>query len=284
MVSTRLTGRWCQPVNTAADQAGGIHDDETATRLGFDGGTVAGSIHMEQFLPLVLQTFGDAWWRDGVLSLYFRQATTHLQPVRCHLEPAASGQARVWMENEHGDVITEGTANLRDCAVPTALSQRLATLRPAGELRILAAFATGQQATAPARVDAAFVDRQLTVITEPHESFVTTAAFGGRVLPCTQVVRVFDAAEQHLARAAAGPFVGLYGGIEIEFGTGPVLADTDYESVCEVVGLSDSPKTEILWRRSSLFRQGHPVARMLKMDRLMKDSSPLWGHAVPPGR
>jgi hypothetical protein len=275
-MTATITGDWGKPVNTAAHQKGGIHDDATATELGFSGGTVAGSIHLEQFLPLLLEAFGEAWWRQGVLSMYFRQATMDRQPVRCHLALGGDGQARIWMENEDGDLVMEGSASLADCGVPTALSERLKVLRPAGELRILKEFAIGQRVKAPARVGQEFVDGQLRVITESHECFTSPDAFGQRVLPYTQVVRIFDPAEQALAKAAVQPFVGLYGAIEIAFENGPVLAETDYESTCEVVGLSDSPKTEILWRESRLFKDGQPIARMLKMDRLMKNSSPLW--------
>ncbi|HJP49543.1 MAG TPA: hypothetical protein QF611_00785, partial [Pseudomonadales bacterium] len=61
-MQTELIGEWRKPVNTAANQKGGIHDDATATDLGFRGGTVAGSIHMEQFPPLLVELFGDDWW------------------------------------------------------------------------------------------------------------------------------------------------------------------------------------------------------------------------------
>ncbi len=93
----------------------------------------------------------------------------------------------------------------------------------------------------------------------------------------TQIVGAFDPAEQILAKPAKQPFVGLYGGIEIEFINGPVLSETDYDSFGEIVGLSDSPQTEILWREMTLTKDKQPVARMIKMDRLMKNSSPLWG-------
>ena len=275
-MSATLTGRWGTPVNTAAHQRGGIHDDDTATDLGFRGGTVAGSIHMEQFLPLLLETFGDAWWQTGVLSMYFQHATIDRQPVRCHLEPGAQGRARVWMETEGGNQVMEGSANLAECPLPTALAQRLASLRPAGELRILKHFALGQQAQVPSRVAGQFVDRQLQVITESHDRLTDPTTHGRRALSYTQTVRAFDAAEQALAAPAIQPFVGLYGGIEIGYLDGPVLEETDYESSSSVVGLGDSPKTEILWRESRLHKDGRPIARMLKMDRLLKNSSPLW--------
>src|SRR5690554_6362968 len=62
--------------------AGSIHDDDTAQKLGFRDGTVAGSLHMEQFPPLLVETFGEQWLRTGGLSLYFKYATTDGEPVR----------------------------------------------------------------------------------------------------------------------------------------------------------------------------------------------------------
>ena len=271
-----LTGEWGNPVNTAAHQKGGIHDDNTATELGFSGGTVAGSIHMEQFLPLLLDTFGDSWWETGILSMYFLQATMDRQSVRCYLSLEPSGQAQVWMENEAGDKIMQGTAQLGDCTAPTALRTRLDSQRAPGELRILKEFSEGLTVEADTQVAPTFVDHQLSVITENHNYFTNPDVFGQRVLPYTQVVRAFDAAEQLAAQPAINPFVGLYGGIEIGYLNGPGLEATNYQSTCEVVGLGDSPKTEILWRESKLFLDGKPIAQMLKMDRLMKNSSPLW--------
>jgi hypothetical protein len=61
---------------------GSIHDDETATALGFRGGTVAGSVHLDQFPPLLLQAFGQPWFETGSLSLYFRHATTDGESVK----------------------------------------------------------------------------------------------------------------------------------------------------------------------------------------------------------
>ena len=72
---------------------GSIHDDATATVLGFRGGTVAGSIHMDQFPPLLLEAFGQGWFETGSLSLYFRYATTDGEPRR-RSQSAPRPQAR----------------------------------------------------------------------------------------------------------------------------------------------------------------------------------------------
>lgn len=276
-----ITGDWRRPANTAAHQKGGIHDDDTATKLGFRGGTVAGSIHMEQFPPLLEKAFGKDWWHTGNLSLYFRSATVDLEPVRCFVsevtEDAGLRKASVWMEKEDGTVVSSGTTSTGRHDKTSELRNKLSAIRPKTEIRILADMEVGDQATPQrTRVGNNSIDEQLNVITEPLDYYLNAEEFGGRVLPMTRIVGMFVPAEEVLVKTAKPPFVGLYGAIEIEFINGPVLSETDYEASGEIVGLSDSPQTEILWRDMLLTKHGQPIARMLKMDRLMKDSSPLW--------
>ena len=40
-----------------AARANNIHDDATAQNLGFRGGTIAGSIHLDQFPPVLMAAF-----------------------------------------------------------------------------------------------------------------------------------------------------------------------------------------------------------------------------------
>jgi hypothetical protein len=275
-----ITGEWRRPVNTAAHQKGGIHDDDTATDLGFRGGTVAGAIHMEQFPPLLLEMFGADFWQTGTLSMYFRSATVDREPVRClTTEPERVGNIRrtnVWMEKEDGTIVASGTASCGGHDEKSELRRKLESIRPISELRILKNLKVGAQCEDQrCFVENSFLDAQLGVITEPLSCYKTSNEFSGRVLPVTQVVRAFDPPEVALITEVEPPFVGLYGAIEIEFINGPVLAETEYKGSGEIVGLSDSPQTEILWRDSILMTD-KPIARMLKMDRLMKNSSPLW--------
>ncbi|MDG1002538.1 MAG: hypothetical protein P8P17_17295 [Pseudomonadales bacterium] len=275
-----ITGEWRRPVNTAAHQKGGIHDDDTATDLGFRGGTVAGAIHMEQFPPLLLEMFGADFWQTGTLSMYFRSATVDREPVRClTTEPERVGNIRrtnVWMEKEDGTIVASGTASCGGHDEKSELRRKLESIRPISELRILKNLKVGARCEDQrCFVENSFLDAQLGVITEPLSCYKTSNEFSGRVLPVTQVVRAFDPPEVALITEVEPPFVGLYGAIEIEFINGPVLAETEYKGSGEIVGLSDSPQTEILWRDSILMTE-KPIARMLKMDRLMKNSSPRW--------
>jgi hypothetical protein len=83
--------------------------------------------------------------------------------------------------------------------------------------------------TAPVDVciENTLVDAQLKVIREPLDGYRRPDRFGGRVLPATGIVRVFDPAEQIIAAIAIPPFVGMYGAIEMEYLDGSVLSETD---------------------------------------------------------
>ena len=51
-----ITGPIWAARNWSADEGeGSIHDDATASKLGFRGGTVAGDIHMNQFPPVLVK-------------------------------------------------------------------------------------------------------------------------------------------------------------------------------------------------------------------------------------
>src|SRR5262249_44699706 len=102
--------------NGALDQKGSIHDDATASKLAFRGGTVAGSVHMDQFPPLLLRIFGPRFFETGGLSLYFQNATVDREPVRAYAEEPAGGatQIGVFMRREDGLEVCTGTASLGD--------------------------------------------------------------------------------------------------------------------------------------------------------------------------
>lgn len=71
-----------------------------------------------------------------------------------------------------------------------------------------------------------------------------------------------------------GEHVGLFGAIEIRFRSGPVFTDGHYRVTGQVVALSQTPKTEVLWFDSrALDGAGTVVAEMRMMLRQLKQSS-----------
>jgi acyl dehydratase len=278
-----LTGPVRMPRNLAAGVAGSIHDDATATALGFRGGTVAGSIHMDQFPPLALRAFGSGWFEDGSLSLYFRHATTDGEPVRAFIErpPCQRDvQTKAWATTADDVVVAEGTAGRGHPAEPSALRAR--DLRPVdpAQLRILAGFKPGAVlGDATLHPDG---ERQRERIarhgmTEPLDWYTGPSPWGGPIAAPSAVVDLLYARLLNSARASMGEHVGLFGAIEIRFRSGPVLLDSRYRVTGEVVAVSQTPKTEVLWFDSRAHdTSGELVADMRMMLRQLKQSSPLY--------
>src|SRR5262245_30766036 len=274
-----LIGPYRSPKNLAQNQRGSIHDDATATKLGFRGGTVAGSIHMEQFPPVLIRAFGQKWFETGSLSCYFRNATMHGEAVRPLAQLPASvtdgAQVNVWMERDDGLQVLEGTASIGNPAEPSMLRRKLAEPREAGELRILEQMTAGQELAAlPTRVELARERARLNALTEPLDWYTGPSPWGGPILNPGLLVHAMVAIQQRMPARRA---VGLYGAIEIRHLVGPVFADHDYEVEGKVLALGVTPKTEYVWFET-LMREpsGQQVAAMIMMLRFMKASSPLW--------
>jgi hypothetical protein len=277
-----ITGPVRRPRNLAAHVSGSIHDDATATVLGFRGGTVAGSIHMDQFPPLLLEAFGERWFETGSLSLYFRHATTDGEPVQVLLErpPAGERDAQVRAQATTVDdvLVAEGTAAAGNPQIPSALLSR--DLRPvdAADLRILKALQPGDllgdwQIAVDGQRQRSVIDQG--AMTEPLDWYTSPSPWGGPIASPSAVVGLLYTRLLAGIRDGMGPHVGLFGAIEIRFKGGPVFLDRIYRVTGEVVALSQTPKTEVLWFDSRAVDDiGAPVAEMRMMLRQMKQSSP----------
>jgi hypothetical protein len=271
-----LVGPLRAPHNSAAQQRGSIHDDATASRLGFKGGTVAGSIHMDQFVPLALKLYGDDWWAHGNLSFYFRQATVDRESVRAFAR-AGEPHARLWMENEAGALIAEGTASCRGHDAGTAVENLMTSQTPAsgGALRILKHVKVGDEATGlEVSITRAALDQRLENITEPLEAYQGERA----LVPPSMNVQLFRGSAQAKLYRTDGPAVGLFGAIELQAIHGPLRAETPYLVRARVLALSESPKTENVWYRAWAAdpATGEDVSSMLMYLRYMKGSSRLY--------
>ena len=271
------------PRNIEQSLPNSIHNDAVAQKLGLRGGTVAGSLHIEQFPPLLVSEFGEQWWSNGGLSLYFKYATTDREFVQCfaaHSDHKNDGdQQRVWMDTEDGRRVAEGTAWLGRNRAPTPLAERIASVPTPQDLRIFRDFHGDRQMDGiPVRIKEQALARRLAVIVEPLDEYVEPHRYGERVLPPSLLVQALTA--YHTTMLADWPDlgVGLYGAIEIEHLAGPCFVEHDYEVRGQVLAVGETPKTEYIWYESILSEPsgGEDRARMLMMLRFMKDSSPAW--------
>ena len=275
-----IAGDFRRPKNTASQAKGSIHDDATASKLGFRGGTVAGSLHMDQFVPLLTQAFGSPFLERGNMSLYFRQATVDQEAVRAFVTPSiGEARARLRMENEAGDLISEGTASCLGADEKTELYGRARAQTPAvpGALRLLAACKVGDEtADVPLRVSAEAVARRLETIPERIDAYEPKDGLPA-VLPPAIAVQLFRDVEKTLW-SRIEPVVGLFGAIELQFLKGPLRAETDYVGRGRILALSESPKTENIWYQAWARdpATGEDVGWMIMYLRFLKASSALW--------
>ncbi|HWF77893.1 MAG TPA: hypothetical protein VN694_12035 [Caulobacteraceae bacterium] len=262
------------PRNTARQAGhGSIHDDATASKLGFKGGTVAGSLHMDQFAPLVVQLYGDDWWKLGNMSFYFRQATVDQEPVRAFAHPGEP-HARLWMENEAGALIAEGTASCKGSDEATAVENLMKsqTIAQPGGLKILSNVKVGDEVTGlEVTVPREAVERRMETITEHLPEYDGEKA----ILPPSMMVHLFRGSAQEKLYKTDGSAVGLFGAIELQSIRGPTRCDTPYLVRAKVLALSESPKTENVWYRAWAAdpATGEDVCSMLMYLRYMKGSS-----------
>ncbi len=275
-----LVGPVKAPANLASGLgAGSIHDDKTAQRLGFSGGTVAGSVHMQQFPPLLVRAFGPEWFERGGLSCYFQNATTHGIPVRPFArvpERKTDAQIDIWAKKEDGTRVLEGTAKVGNPGDPSVLAERLRNLPPRGDVRILGHIQPGLKTDAyPTRLESEKAARGIAAMTEPLTWYTESSPWGGPIINPGQAVGILRACEPgfDLRRHKS---VGLFGAIEINHLAGPMFLDRDYESRGEVLAVGETPKSEYIWYHTWLSDQGTDVAEMIMMLRFMKGSSDLW--------
>ena len=279
MVNGIIRGPLRSSVNRSRNEKGSIHDDATATKLGFRGGTVAGSIHMELFPPLLLRAFGNRWFEQGTLSTYFLNATTDREPVRAFMvEPTAGvadAQVDVWIEREDGMRVAEGSAAAGNPGEPTALLRRPLDRFEPGELRILHGIGPGTKfEPVDVRLDLRPQVDRMEVITEPLEWYIGDSPWGGPIAMPTSMVQMLYAKSLATLRGQMGGAVGLFGAIELRNIAGPVRVDTPYTVTGQVIAVGQSPKTEYMWFETGMDDEsGKRIAEMRMLLRFMKASS-----------
>jgi hypothetical protein len=273
-----LIGEFRTPRNAFQEAAGSIHNDAIASKLGFKGGTVPGSVHMDQFVPQILATYRPDWFETGNISLYFTQATVDAEQVRSVLTPGAE-RAELTMYNEAGDLICRGTANALAHDAKSELEVRMAQQRPAAEgaLRILADFVVGEeQADIPMKVEIEALDKALATITEPNDLYAKD-----HILPPSHAIKLSHQVRPVVLKKVKSS-VGLFGALEVRHLKGPLYAGRDYVGRTQILKLTESPKAEAAWYDVFITDKetGEEVALVRYMLRFMKASSPLWTQAA----
>lgn len=259
---------------------GSIHDDATATGLGFRGGTVAGSVHLDLCAALLVEEYGKRWFENGCVSLYFRNATTDGERVQASCGvPRNADPVSVWVHREDGLEVARGTASLGDHAASALRTRDLRSVSP-GQLRILRDLTPGTALGEwPGRIEP---QRQLGryaqgLISDPLTWYADASPWGGPIATVSSAVDLLWGTPMSALRDRLGEAVGLFGAIEVAFHDGPLLLGARYRVSADIVALSESPQTEVLWFDASARDGERLVATQRMMLRFMKASSPLYG-------
>jgi len=273
-LSPPLEGEFRTPRNAFQQAPGSIHNDAVASKLGFKGGTVPGSVHMDQFVPMLLELYGPKWFETGDISLYFTQATVDAEAVRAVVTPGAA-RSRLTMYNEPGALICRGTAGAQAPDSLSELSQVLqqqTAVDPAG-LRILGQYRVGDEISdIPIRLEVDKLRDSLARITEPNPLYADQ-----HVLPPSHMVSLSHQVRPRVLEKV-GKSVGLFGALEVRHYRGPLRAGVDYVARTKLLKFTESPKAEGVWYDVVIAdpSTGLDVACVQYFLRFMKASSALY--------
>lgn len=260
-----LLGAPRRPRQLLADQRHGerasVHDPSTAGALGLPGAPIEGPTHFSQFDPLAHAVWGRRWFEVGCISAHFTTMVLEGEEVTARLAPRSGQSARITAAKSDGTTVLTGTATV-DRSVPTELDERRAAPRVSEELFIMDQLEVGQRTgatvTAAIGMDEPNGDlypfslrQKLDAITEPSAWYATSDNPWGRPILPIEMISVLAQKTGHVF-PVRGPAVGLFLDLEIRLEGTPLFVDQDYSIDREVIGVSQSRRTESCWIRSSL--------------------------------
>lgn len=289
----QIAGPWRKPRQMLQAQAYGghasIHDAATAQALGFRSGTIEGPTHFSQFAPLCAALWGSEWHRTGRISVHFREPAFEGDMLRAFVQKPEAGarQTRIWMVNDRDATILEGDVSVGAHPLPSLLDRRFESLKPPAERIILKDVHIGMKtARRPAIMSFGQVmgdlypftlEDKLAVITEPslwHEPKSGPHSPWRRApIPLEMASVLMKYTDEDPPFPMPPGVISLIADQEIRYLDGPIFVGEPYEIDQEIVGFSDSRRTESMWIRTDLFRTatGQRVATMLMNQATLKD-------------
>lgn len=271
-----------------------IHDDKMAEDLGFSGAPIEGPTHFSQFVPLLHQTFGNAWFERGCMSAHYQNMVVEGEEVGVFLDVSEQvllgGHpviAEISAAKRDGTPVLTGTASLGPDYGHTEITKRLERLRPTEKLVILSDLVVGQKgACDPVPVTMTFdqimgplypfsLKSKLDVITENHPFYQGNDNPWGRpIIPIEMISVLTQYTSENSGFRGRGPAVGLFAGQEIKLMKGPLFVDHPYVITREIIALSESRRTESNWVKTRVFdaTTDELVAEAILNSATLKDS------------
>lgn len=263
-----LTGPWRSPAQMLATQEVGghssVHDGTTAASVGLAGAPIEAPTHFSQIDPLAAVLWGRDWFERGCVSCHFRTMVVEGEQVQASLTTSGATAARVEARKADGAPVLVGTASVGPDHPESELEARLARQGDPGGLFIVDQLRVGMRSEQHG-VSVTHTDRngpgypfslaeKLERITEPHPWYTpdggTSSPWGRAALPM-EMISVLSA-KAATPWPVRGPALGLFLDLEIRLVDGPVFVDQTYSLEREIVGLSQSRRTESYWTRTTL--------------------------------
>ncbi len=290
---TRMYGEYRSPKHMLDAQVYdghlSIHDDQMAEDLGFSGAPIEGPTHFSQFVPLLHEVFGDAWFERGCISAHYQNMVVDGEEVRVFAEPRGSDLTPIAIgaEKRDGTPVLIGTASVGPDYGETEIDRRLAKLRPSEQLVILTDLKVGQQGAAnPEDVIMEFdqhmgpmypfsLNQKLAKITERHPYYTSSDnPWGQPIIPMEMISVLTQYSSRSAGFRARGPAIGLFAGQEIRLINGPLFVNHPYQLEREIIALSESRRTESNWIKTSIFdaKSRELVEETILNSAVLKDS------------
>lgn len=266
-----------------------VHDAGEASSLGLLGAPIEGPTHFSQVDPLAVALWGDAWFTSGCISSHFQTMVVEGEQIQAAMSPTGDRSARVEARKADGTPVLVGTASVGPDHPETELDARRAAQRDPGELFVVDRLHVGMRSDDEPEVSMSHAEPnggaypfsladKLERITEPHPWYTPE---GGRTSPWGRAIVPIEMVSVLANKSGRGwpvrsPAMGLFLDLEIRLLDGPVLVDQRYAVEREVVGLSQSRRTESYWTRTTLtdVESGRATAVVLLHSGVFKESYP----------
>lgn len=260
----KLYSDWVQPVNRWSNAENSIHNDDVAKEIGMRGGTIPGTVHLNHFVPLIMQRWGKRWYEHGTISMFYTFATTDREDVRAVMgEPPAGDNVKVdaYVENAQGTTVAKGSLSIGTPAEPDYVRGLELVDAARDELRILERLHTGDPSPSMDEVAVSSGDGE--------------GEYAGILIHPAAMYGLLNVG---FHRDSIRRAVGFFGATEINLKNGPIRLNHKYRRTGKVACVGASSKTEFAWVDSRIedVDTGKLVAEMRHMTRWMKASSKRW--------
>lgn len=280
-----IEGPWRRPHQLLAAQrvgrAGSIHDQATATRLGYTAGAIEGPTHFGQFVPLCAQAWGQDWFQTGSLSARFSRPAYAGEEVRAALQGPVDGAGpqAIRLAKRDGTEVLRGTASIGPGHPPSQLRH---SAERAGRRSHAAAAPDWAVGNRSGRIRACLsfdeplgdlypfsLAEKLVVMTEPHPWYMPgqghQSPWGRPILPLEMISVLVRHNSGNFPFPADYPHVQLFAGLEISLRAGPLFVDQAYDVEHAVLAATQASGKDSVWIETTVFANGSesPLATML---------------------